>query len=148
MDECFFVDEISGGSLLDAIYEYHLICPQKLPDDEPQQPQHEKNWYFVGASKGSEAFSRNMSSFSYRRIKQSVIKLVFLDDTMVNFVTGLGEPDYKIIFQSFQQSRAFYKALGYGVNMSEAVRISMYILTSIMYYSRLHTRNVQSMTTN
>lgn len=131
-DECFCVHEITGGDLLIEVYTYYLVCPQKLRQDGPPLPQHEKNWFFVGKFKFSGTSLRDLPRLDFKPIQKSLIQFVFLEGTTVKFVTGPKIPEFKIIFTTLDQTRAFYGMIYHAVNMSKAVSIATLLIVQLV----------------
>lgn len=122
LSDCFIVPEITGGALLDFLYNYHHICPQKLREDGLQSFQFDKHWILVGSLKSF--VEGDPEPFDYKAIKQSLIKFVYLNETIVKFLLRSTDEKFQIKFQSLEQSQAFYAMIYHDVALSPAVSIS------------------------
>ena len=123
--ECFLVPEITGKALTTVFYRYRHICRQKFPENEPQPPRHERNWFIVGSRIGirTRLQTQSLPLHNYVPIKQWHVQFVFLKEMTVELLLGFTIKESLITFQSLEQSQAFYKLTHDDVNMSKAVSI-------------------------
>lgn len=109
-----------SSALTAQFYEYHHICPKKLPDGS-EAPQGRKVWYAVGSLTAIGSLVSIMDGYDYVEIDQSLMKFTFLEKREVVFVIGTTNLEFKITFQSLEESQEFYAIVYEDVKLSQTV---------------------------